>query len=323
MLQGCSWPKANHIKSGFEQSMLTDDGGALINQISGMTHFSDLILFIAQKENRLFYTEVRNALGALERGEKLRLKSISLEGAFPSEASWEAITVAEIDGVSRLFLSYEHLGDDSTKIGNFHKIYVANLGLRKRILHVSEVKEFSDALPVNNNKAIPVEDQTNFGYEAIEWIEQNRQLVLLPELNGLDSITLDEYGEIHHFSKIKHEFRISDMASSNGDQCLIVSSFCYKSDPVCKKSNKQSKLTLAQLRLNNNAMQIGKTVDISTAVIDMETLDGLGMDTFNAEGISIIGDDILLVNDNEPSKGVGSMLRKIKLPRNLQELCKI
>jgi len=326
LLQGCNLLNHKETRSKYREVSLIDKNGNGMEQVSGMTEFGDVLIFVAQKENKLFYVDVNKALLALSlHGDvrALKLKEVVMIGGFPEEASWEAITTASIDGANYLFLSYEHLGEDEGADGNFHKIYKAKINLEEQELKVSKVTEFSKALPVNKSSAIPVEDQSNFGYEAIEWLEEKRQLVLLPELTGLNSVTLNEKGEVAHFSELTHGFRISDVASTSNEECLLVSSFCYKSDPICVKDENNSKLSLAQIRLGTNKFEVDRVEDISNVAIEMETINGNEMDTFNAEGISVIGRDILLVNDNAPSKGVPTMLRKLELPQNLLEQCKI
>ena len=300
------------------QIELLDETGVALEQVSGLTRFDNLLLFVAQKQHRLYYTDTESAMRLFTQSNaSLRLSHIELEGAFPKEASWEAVAIARQGKVHHIYLSYEHIDE----VDSFHKIFRGKIAREEEGLQVSFMTAFSQALAVNSNPNIKPEDRTNFGYESMIWDDKSERLLLMSELDGAPALWLDDKGVPQAMVTNKHGMRLSDMTGSDDNSCQILVSFCYKFDPVCEKRNGESKLTLAKASIVDSQFAIDDSIDISARYLDIETKDATQTGVYNAEGITFYQGQLLMVNDNIPGKGVTTALRQMALPEDWSGIC--
>ncbi|MDC2888219.1 hypothetical protein [Psychrosphaera algicola] len=131
------------------------------------------------------------------------------------------------------------------------------------------------------------------------WQGDGQKLLLLPELSSRPAISLNKFGEQQDIEMSQHGFRISD-ATHIYDQCAIITSFCYKNDPICEKQNKRSKLVLASIQLDSEQIVFNKTVNISEQHLQTNISKNSYPALFNAEGIVMDNGYVYLVNDDNP-----------------------
>jgi len=320
LLQACS---SNNID--FEQNqnleiMLVSNTGQPLEQVSGLTNINGYLIFVAQKQNKLFYIDTDSALIAM----RLKLKSLALKelpftGALPEEASWEAITIAKINEQYRLFLSYEHLGHEVQ--GSFHKIFSSELQFKNRMPILGRLKPYSKSLPINAHLDVALAERTNFGYEAITWLASKNALLALPELEGQEALLIEEGGHAKTLGKLRHGLRISDLGEIQGERCLMAISFCYQADPVCQTNDGVSRLSLASLWVKSDHLAITDVYDISEQYLDIEALNNNSVGVYNGEGLTFDENILFMINDNKPGKGVGSVLRTLALPQPFASRC--
>ncbi|MBU2883015.1 hypothetical protein KO525_01815 [Psychrosphaera sp. B3R10] len=301
--------------------LIRDESGAAIHQISGMTKLSSMFLFVSQENHKLFYVSKKHVDSVFEENaEILQLKSIMLTGDLPKKPSWEGIVIGFSDNKNYLFLSHEHNGNDGD--AQFHQIYRAVLDFddAKQTLQLGVVKPFSKPLPFLQPQGKTIKESTNFGYEAMLWQGDGQKLLLLPELSSRPAISLNKFGEQQDIEMSQHGFRISD-ATHIYDQCAIITSFCYKNDPICEKQNKRSKLVLASIQLDSEQIVFNKTVNISEQHLQTNISKNSYPALFNAEGIVMDNGYVYLVNDDNPGNGAFTQLKRLLLPKALKNTC--
>ena len=258
-----------------------------LQQISSMARFGPFLGFLPQKENRLYFSfedEVATALK--KRRTQLEVGHVPLQGSAPKSGKgngWEAMTFYE--NRKWLFLAHE----DAVE-GN-HSIYVAEMEMSP--LSVSNLRLWV-AL-----SAFAGDQDWNSAFEAIAWVE-GRGLLVLSEVRDV-ALLIRSPDQIERLTLPRHGLRISDITVAK--DTFLVSSFCHKSDGArCDQDeNGQSLLRIASLSL------FGTTLELRSQI----TLDPkLQKDEFNAEGLVLFNDGLLLSNDNIPPKdGVGTFLR--------------
>lgn len=310
-----------YVQAADKSVLIRDNSGAAIHQISGMTKIGSMFLFISQENHKLYYVSKKHVESVFDENyEVLQLNSLPLVGELPHKPSWESIVIGLSDDQNYLFLSHEHNGHDGDV--QIHQIYRAALNFNEeaQTLELGVVEAFGKPLPFLQPSGKTIKESTNFGYEAMMWQSESQQLLLLPELSSGPAVYLDSAGTQKDKKISQHGFRISD-ASIINNQCAIITSFCYKNDPICEKRNKRSKLVLASIRIDENKVAIKNTVDISALHLQTDISINNTPALFNAEGIAVDNDYVYLVNDDRPGNGAFSQLKRLSLPKTLINDC--
>jgi len=296
--------------------LLQDRDDNILTQVSGLTHFKDTFYFVSQEEHKLYFAHQSELLE--KKPDIIKLKFIELNGDIPEDASWEAAAFAQNESGIEIYMTYEHTGEDG--VGNFHGVYKGKFS--ENTNQPITLTPISTELPLNS--AIPAPENHNFGYEALTALN-NGQLLLISEMDGQNALNITELGEIKDVVISNHGLRVSDMTKTSNPSCFITTSFCYKHDPVCQKNNDKTSLKLAAFFYNqqNQQLTLNSLVDLSQQYLSIPISDGETLDLYNAEGITLVDNDVFVVNDNRPSNGVGTYFQHWRDITVDQKHCKV
>lgn len=296
---------------------LYDEKTQNIPQISGMTRFKEWLLFVSQEQHKVYYASVADINEALEHHEvSITLKHIALTGELPLKPSWEALEVVGGDQIQTLVLSHEHNGKNGD--APFHQLFSAAVfsASDPKVFSLGHTTPLGENLPFFRDKQGFTQPYTNFGYEAIFWLPYSERIILMPELSRREAYSIDKINQITHLEVAPHGYRISD-AAPLGQHCVAITSFCYKDDPICEKSDGKSSLKLAVFKLEEKRLKL-----LDERVLPNHMLKYQLSWLYNAEAIAIHGTYLYLVNDNRPGKNAKSVLRRLPNPFTEQPQCR-
>lgn len=301
------------------ESIYIDD----LRQVSSITIFRDWLIILPQKSSGFYRVKLQEVDKALRSGESLSdLEFVEFKGQLPAESSWEAISFAQSSNKWVVYLSYEHSADEEAEDDHF--FYRADVVLNPgESFSLAAIERVSEALPMNPSTHLSVDEKINLGYEAIAWSDSNNQLIALGEMDGHSALRFS-FKRPQTFELPRHGLRISDMTREFGDQCYIVSSFCWRGDPkLCDKNNGESRVSLNLLQSKNGVFEFVAQKDISSTDLIAPALDSDKSGEFNLEGLALDKKQLYMVNDDYPGTAVGTLLKRVELPKAWQKLCKI
>ena len=309
--------------SGEYEVMLQDADGKMLSEVSSATSYNGYVLFIAQNQDVVYYVKENELNDVFIEGDvAIKLRAVKLTGQLPKYISWEAITLGVKDKELTMFLTHEHDED-----GDVHQAYQANVSLNQHDVVISPVKPLGLPLPISSNQSIPMRRRVNYGYESISWDEVNQTLIAVSELSEQGVMFVSEKEQISKFEDTKHSFRLSDMEMVS-ESCAVFTSFCHTSDNVCKANDQSSILSVITATISEQLFSILDSKDISTNHLNVgfDPLVSERTDKgrlFNAEGITMFKQGILLVNDNYPQGKARTAARYIPSISVDRNTCKI
>lgn len=263
-------------------------------QISGLTILDDRLILLPQNDQGIYWIplhELDEVIQSMTRADSehsvILVKFTEFNGEIPElsgASGWEAVDVGGNKGERTLFLAHED-------IDGHHAIFRANVRTQNDAINIAPM-ELYRRLP------LPKSSNTNYAYEALAWFSDD-ELIVIPELSSNFTHAVRLSVDTHDDKVIalqRHGYRITDMSSFNSSQRhILATSFCWRGEgEQCNLlSSGDSNSLLLCLQVDENAIFI-----IGEHPLPVDVLGG--NQEFNAEGIVVYKNGILIVNDNYP-----------------------
>lgn len=243
---------------------------------------------------------------------------------FPStngDDSWEALTFSS-DG-EHAYFAYENSRDGEyliyrakvTKEEEAYKFEVDSEPLWNDDSKLSVVRR-QKRLKVNGEGPVAY-DNWNHGFESLQWLPVRERLLTIHEISKIKPQLVSRDGNAESLALSDHMYRLSDISGwpKAPESCFIATSFCWERDPseFCSGDGGKSALHLVALTLTDSALHVeSRTENLRSAWRIWHPKKNKNVD-YNAEGILMTENYVLVVNDSSNPRDTPTILRRIPL----------